>query len=206
MKKILTAILFTAIATGSLAPGVAFSEPVNSINLGLGGIVQTMPHCKAKVYIVEYERMISPTTSVLGRASEVSYKFDDKINYTEEGRPRGIDIGARFYPGGNMRGFFITGVLGKWRSDWRFSHNMGRPDQWSGDGTSDSIRASVDIGGRFQIGSSSVSIMPALNFGKFFSSINCEFTSPSSRVGQECKQSSEVIAYMFLGVTAGVGF
>jgi hypothetical protein len=64
----------------------------------------------------------------------------------------------------------------------------------------------VDLGGRFPIGSSPVSIMPALNVGKFFSSTSCDYTAPASRVGTSCSQESEVEYYFFLAVTVGIGF
>jgi hypothetical protein len=105
-----------------------------------------------------------------------------------------------------MKGFFIGGTLGYWTADWTFTHNKGRSDEFLGKGNSDSIRANVDIGGRFPIGSSPVSIMPALNVGKFFSSTSCEYTAPASQVGTSCSQESEVEYYLFLAVTAGIRF
>src|SRR5574341_1108665 len=206
MKRPLMVVLFVAaVAAGVMTPGTVSAEPANSVNLGIGGVVKTMPHCRATVYIVEYEHMLGSKIAVLGRGSEVDYKFDDG-EYLEKGRPRGVDVGARFYPAGGMKGFFIGGTLGYWTADWTFTHNKGRSDEFLGKGNSDSIRANVDIGGRFPIGSSSVSIMPALNVGKFFSSTSCEYTSPASQVGTSCSQESEVEYYLFLAVTAGIRF
>jgi hypothetical protein len=206
MKRPLIVVLFVAaVAAGMMTPGAVLAEPVNSVNIGMGGVIQTMPHCNAKLYIVEYERMLGSTIAVLGRGSEVDYKFDDG-KYREQGRPRGVDIGARYYPAGGMNGFFIGGTLGYWTSDWTFTDNKGRSNEFQGKGKNDSVRANVDIGGRFPIGSSSVSIMPALNIGKFFSSTSCDYTAPASRVGTSCDQKSEVEYYMFLAVTAGIAF
>lgn len=205
MKRLLLVLFVAAIATMVITPGTVFAEPGNSVNLGIGGVVQTMPHCNAKLYIVEYEHMLGSKLAVLGRGSEVDYKFDDG-KYREQGRPRGIDVGARYYPAGGMTGFFIGGTVGYWTADWTFTDNKGRSDEFQGKGNSDSIRANVDIGGRFPIGSSSVSIMPAVNIGKFFSSTSCEYTAPASRVGTSCSQKSEVEYYIFLAVTAGIRF
>jgi len=206
MNRPLMVVLFVAaVAAWVMTPGPVFAEPENSINLGIGGVVQTMPHCRATLYIVEYEHMIDSKIAVLGRGSELHYKFDDGA-YLEDGRPRGVDIGARYYPAGGMHGFFIGGTLGYWTADWTFTHNKGASDEYLGKGTSESIRANVDIGGRFPIGSSSVSIMPALNFGKFFSSTSCDYTAPASRVGTPCSQKTEVEYYLFLAVTAGIAF
>jgi len=205
MKIVWMGILFLATAASMLIPGGAFAEPVNSVNLGIGGVIRLMPHCKANVYFAEYEHLVNPKIAVLGRASEVSYKFDDGTYY-EKGRPKGVDLGARFYPAGNMQGFFIGGTLGYWMADWTFARNMGKSNELQGTGDTDSVRLNVDIGGRFPIGSSSVSIMPALNVGKFFSTNACEYTAPASRVGTACSQTTEVTYYVFLAVTAGVAF
>jgi hypothetical protein len=204
-SPLMVVLLVAAVAAGVMTPGTVFAEPANSVNLGIGGVVQTMPHCRATVYIVEYEHMLDSKIALLGRGSEVDYKFDDGT-YFEVGRPRGVDIGARYYPAGGMKGFFISGTLGYWTADWTFTHNKGSSDEFLGKGNTDSIRANVDIGGRFPIGSPSISIMPALNVGKFFSSTSCEYTAPASRVGTPCSQNTEVRYYLFLGVTAGIGF
>jgi hypothetical protein len=185
-----------------------FAEPansMNSINLGIGGVVQTMPHCKADVFIAEYERMFGSKIALLGRISEVDYRFDDG-KYLEEGRPKGVDIGARWYPAGGMKGFFIGGAVGYWMSDWTFTDFKGQPNEVQGRGDSDSIRVSLDIGGRFPIGSSSFSIIPALNVGRFFPSTTCEYTSPASKVGTSCSQRTEVENYLVLSVLAGIKF
>jgi hypothetical protein len=205
MKRLVAALFAAAVAAGVTAPGPVFAEPANSVNLGIGGVVQTMPHCRATLYLAEYEHMLGSKIAVLGRGSEVDYKFDDG-NYREHGRPRGVDVGARFYPAGGLQGFFIGGTLGYWTSDWIFTQNKGMPDELQGKGNSDSVRANVDIGGRFPIGSSSVSIMPAVNIGKFFSSTSCEYTGPASQVGTSCSQKTEVEFYVFLAVTVGIAF
>ncbi len=206
MKRPLSVVLFVAaVAAGLMTPGTLFAEPANSVNLGIGGVVQTMPHCKSIVFIVEYEHLLDSKIAVLGRVSEVNYKYDSG-RYLEEGKPKGIDVGARFYPAGGMKGFFIGGTVGYWMSDWTFTHYKGGSNEWQGKGDTDSIRANVDIGARFPIGSSSVSIMPALNIGRFFSSNSCEYTSPASRVGTSCSENPEVVNYLFLAVTAGMSF
>jgi hypothetical protein len=205
MKGLVIVLLVVAVAAGVMTPGSVVAEPESSVNLGLGGVIQTMPHCKAYVYFVEYEHMLSPTVALLGRGSEVRYRFDNN-EYLEQGRPKGIDVGARYYPAGGMKGFYISGTVGYWMADWTFTHNKDRADQFQGRGDNDSIRANLDIGGRFPIGSSSVSIMPSFNIGRFFPSSSCEYTAPSTLVGTACSQKSEVQNYMFLAVTMGMGF
>ncbi len=206
MKRPLMVVLFVAVvAAGAMIPGAVFAEPLNSVNLGMGGVVQTMPHCNAKLYIVEVEHLLGTKIAVLGRGSEVDYKFDDG-EYREKGRPKGVDLGARYYPAGGMKGFFLGGTVGYWKADWTFIHNKGLSDEYQGKGENDSVRVNVDLGGRFPIGSSPVSVMPAINIGKFFSSTSCDYTAPASLVGTPCSQKSEVEYYFFLAVTVGIGF
>jgi hypothetical protein len=206
MKRALMIVLFVGVvAAAVMTAGSACAEPTNSVNLGYGGVVQTLPHCRLNIYIVELEHMLNSKIAVLGRGSEVQYWSDDG-KYLEQGRPWGVDIGARYYPAGGMKGFFIGGTVGYWTSDWTFTDNKGRFNEVQGKGNSESLRANVDIGGRFQIGSSPVSIMPAFNFGKYFSSTSCQYTGPLSRIGRDCGQETEVEFYTFVAVTVGIGF
>jgi len=199
-------LFFVVVAAGTTSTGTAFAGPVNAINLGIGGVVQTMPHCKATVYLAEYEHMLDPKIAVLGRVSDIDYRFDDG-KYLENGRPRGVDIGARYYPAGGMKGPFIGGTVGYWKTDWTFTDDKGASLESQGKGESRAIRANVDIGARFPIGSTSVSIMTALHVGRFFSSTTCEYTAPASRAGTTCSQEGEVSAYYgFLVVLVGIGF
>jgi hypothetical protein len=206
MKKLLMSVLFVAsVFTGAMKPETLFAEPVSSLNLGIGGVVQTMPHCKATVFIAEYEHMLGPKIALLGRVSEVDYKFDDG-KYVEQGRPKGVDIGARYYAAGGLKGFFLGGSLGYWMADWTFTDFEGQPNEVQGKGDSNSVRVNLDMGWRFPIGSSSFSIMPALNVGRFFPNTTCEYTSPASKIGTSCSQRTEVTNYLFLSVLAGIGF
>ncbi len=205
MKRAMVVVLFVvAVAWGMTTPGTVLAEPANSVNFGIG-LSNVLPHCKATVYIVEYEHMLGSKISALGRVSEVHYTFDDG-EHVEDGRPKGADIGARYYFSGGMKGFFVGGSLGYWRTDWTFIHNKNTSFEFQGKAHSNSARVNVDIGARFPIGSSSVSIMPALNLGRYFSSTSCEFTAPASRVGTACHEDSEVTFYAFLAVTAGIAF
>jgi hypothetical protein len=207
MKRRLVLVLFAVVvAAGVMSPENVFAEPENSFNLGFGGLPELMPHCRANVYVVEYERMLGPKIAFLGRGGEVNYKFDNG-NYVEEGRPKGIDVGVRYYPGGSgMKGLFFSGTLGYWKWDWRFTDDKGLAIETQGKGDSMAIRADLDIGGRFPIGSSSVSLMPALHIGRFFTSNSCEYTAPASQVGTSCNKDTEIKYYTFLSVSVGIGF
>jgi hypothetical protein len=207
MKRPLVLVLFVVvIAAGAIAPRTLFAEPENSVDLGFGGLPQLMPHCRANVYVVEYERMIGPNIAVLGRGGEVNYRFNNG-NYVEEGRPKGIDVGVRYYSASSgMKGLFFSGTVGYWKWDWRFTDNKGMAIESQGTGDSKAIRADLDIGGRFPIGSSPVSIMPAFHIGKFFTSNSCEYNAPASRVGTSCSKDTEIKFYMFLALSVGIGF
>lgn len=207
MKRPLVLVLFVVVvAAGVMSPGTLFAEPANSVNLGVGAASYILPHCKASVFLVEYERMLGSKIAVLGRGGGVDYKFDNGT-YREEGRPKGIDVGMRYYlAGGGMQGLFIGGALGYWVWDWTFTADKGMTFESQGNGDTKAIRADVEIGGRFPIGSSPVSIMPALHIGKFFTSNSCEYTAPASRVGTSCSKDTEIGFYGFLAVSVGIGF
>jgi hypothetical protein len=206
LKRPMVLVLFVVVvAAGVMTPGTVFAEPASSVNLGVGGASHVLPHCRASVFLVEYERMLDSKIAVLGRVSGVNYKFDNGT-YVEEGKPRGIDVGVRFYPAGGMKGLFIGGALGYWVWDWSFTDDKGRPSESQGNGDTKAIRADVEIGGRFPIGSSTVSILPAVHIGKFFTSNSCEYTAPASLVGTSCSKDTEIEFYGFLALSVGIMF
>ncbi len=171
MKRSAAQFLIPVVLLANIS-SAARAEPANSVNLGLGGIIHTMPHCYAKVYTAEYEHLVTPTIALLGRASEVHYRFDNG-QYFETGKPRGLDLGARYYPAGNMQGFYVGGTLGYWKADWSFIQYQNKPYQFNGQAQSNSARLNFDIGDRIRIGGTNFSIMPEVNFGKFFSTSSC---------------------------------
>lgn len=203
MKNSLAQCLVLAIG-GTMAQGASGTEPANSINFGLGGL-NAMPHCKARVYTLEYEHRFTPTIAILGRGSGVFYTSDDD-DYLEDGRLRGVDVGVRYYQAGQLQGFYTGGSLGYWQGDWTFTQHRGTPSQWDGEADSDSLRVNVDLGYRIPLRNTNVSIMPEINLGKFFSSSACEYIAPASQIGAPCHVKSVVDAYIFAGVTIGVTF
>lgn len=178
------------------------AESMDSINFGYGGI-NPLPHCDTKIYIIEYEHLYTPSIAVLGRGSVVNYKFDDG-SYQENGKIRGLDIGARYYGAANMQGFFAGGSLGYWGGHWPFIRDMNRPTESQGSAQTHSFRLNFDIGDRIPIQIMNISIIPEVNLGKFFSSNSCEYTTPASRIGTQCNQKSEVDYYLFVGIVIGV--
>ena len=207
MRRPMLIVLFIAVVVaGVMAPGIVSAETKNSVNLGVGGLIA--PDLTASAFFVEYERMIGSRIAVLGRGGGVNYTFDNDT-YREEGKPKGVDIGVRAYPGGDgaMKGLFVGGAIGWWKTDWTFIDDQGKSYESHGKGDSSAIRADLEIGGRFMLGNSPVSLMPAFHLGHFFSSSNsCSYTAPASRVGTTCDKTSEVGFYSFLVVTVGIGF
>ncbi|HEY0634552.1 MAG TPA: autotransporter outer membrane beta-barrel domain-containing protein [Gammaproteobacteria bacterium] len=203
MKSSLAQSLILVIA-GTLSQGVFGAEPANSLNFGFGGL-NPMPHCEARVYTLEYEHRITPTMVILGRGSGVNYTDDDS-DYLEDGRLRGIDIGARYYRAGRMQGFYTGASLGYWENDWTFIENRNTANPLKGDADTEALRLNIDVGYRFPIRDTNISIMPEVNIGKFFSSSSCDYTEPASLVGSACDQNSDVEAYLFAGVSLGVAF
>lgn len=179
-------------------------ESKDSINLGYGGI-NPMPHCHAEVYNIEYEHQLTQTFSILGRGSRVNYKDDDE-EYQEDGKLRGLDVGTRYYFTGDMHGFFAGGSLGYWTDHWTSIGDKNRLAEWRDKASSKSLRVNADVGYRFPIPNTNISIIPQLNFGKFFSSSTCEFTAPSSRVTTPCSETSVVNYYLFIGAAVGIAF
>lgn len=184
--------------------GASAADNQNSINFGIGGL-NPMPHCEATIYTVEYEHRYSPTLALVGRGSTVDYTDDDD-DYLEDGTLKGVDIGVRYYRSGRMQGFYTGGSLGYWTGDWTFTDNRNTPAQREGDADSHSVRLNIDLGYRFPIRDTNISIMPEVNLGKFFSSSSCDYTAPASLVDASCDQESDVDLYIFAGVNVGVAF
>lgn len=203
MKSYLAQFLFLVIA-GTMALGASGAEFADSVNLGIGGL-NPMAHCNAKVFIIEYEHQLTPVTAFVGRGSGVNYRYNDG-HYLEDGRLRGVDFGARYYPAGGMQGFFVGGGLGYWSEGRTFIQYQNTPSQYQGKASSYAPRLNVDVGDRIPIRGTSVSIMPEVNLGKFFSPSSCEITAPASQVGMPCSRKSEVNYYVFAGVAVGVAF
>lgn len=203
MKTLLAQSLVLAIA-GTLARGVSGAEPANSLNFGIGG-PNPMPHCEARIYTIEYEHRLTPTMVILGRGSGVNYTDDDS-DYLEDGKLRGVDIGARYYRAGRMQGFYSGVSLGYWENDWTFIKNRNTTNPLEGEADSHSVRLNVDLGYRIQLRDTNISIMPEVNLGKFFTSTSCDYTAPASLVGTPCDQNSDVEGYLFAGVSLGVAF
>lgn len=180
------------------------AEGASSINLGVGGL-NPMPHCEATTYTIEYEKSFTPNISLLGRGTGVDYRSDDD-DHLEDGKLRGIDLGIRYYYAGQMQGFYSGGSLGYWEEDWTFTQNRNDPVEWKGDANSDAVRLNVDLGYRYALPGSNISIMPEVNLGKFFSSSSCEYTSPPSQVGSKCDEESVVNYYIFAGINVAVAF
>ncbi len=184
-----------------LAPWAVGAERADSLNLALGGL-NPMPHCNATVYVAEYEHSLTPTLAILGRGSGVEYKFNNG-SYLEDGRLRGIDIGARYYPAGGMRGWFMGANIGRWKGDWTFTQYQNTPIQWQGTARSNSVRLNFELGDRIPLNGTNISIMPEVDVGKFFATRSCQATAPASQSGQACEQKSEVNVYIFFGVAVG---
>ena len=182
--------------------GAWAADTQNSINFGLGGL-NPMPHCDATIYTIEYEHRFSPKMAVVGRGSRVDYTSDDD-DYLEDGTLKGVDIGVRYYSSGRFQGFYTGGSLGYWTGDWTFTQHRRTPAQREGDADSHSLRLNIDLGYRFPIRDTNISLMPEVNLGKFFSSSSCVYTVPASQISAPCGQESDVDLYIFAGVNVGI--
>lgn len=202
-SRMLARAVSVALLLGMFAlPAVATAEPANSINLMGAGLVG--PDLSASVFGLEYERLLNDSLSIMGRFANLDYKYDDDV-YEEDGDGSGFDVGVRFYPGGNgMRGFFLGGNVGFWSTDWTWidDKDTGSPSQ--GDGTTDSFKVEFEVGGRFPLGSETVSLMPAAHIGSFVGQDSeCRQTQPTAGT---CTEESEVGFYVLRGLSLGIAF
>ena len=206
MKTCSALFFFMVVAVCMMTHGTSYAEAKNSINIGAGGMVG--PDTSASAFTVEYERLLGSRVAIFGRGGSVRYTYDDGY-YVEEGDPKGFDIGVRAYPmgSGGLKGFFVGGAIGFWSSEWTFTDDKGYSYETRGKGDSKAVRADIEVGGRFNLGSESISLMPAFHIGHFFStSESCSYTYPSARVGTNCGKESEVGLYGFFALSLGIAF
>ncbi len=205
MKRIMVLVfgaLFVLAVTALPAPASAAQD--NSINIG--GVGLAGPDLSASAFLVEYERHLGSGMSVFGRVGVLDYSFDDGW-YKEDGDGPGFDIGIRKYMGsGTMKGFYLGGTVGIWTTSWTFTdadYSTFSP-YYSGKGDTTALKVDLEIGGRFPLGSSPVSLMPSFHLGNFF---NVDSTCTSTSVpGADCGNEGEVGFYGLLGLSVGIAF
>jgi hypothetical protein len=190
---VLAAGLLTALPVSALA------QNKNSINVTVAGAAAA--DTTASAFLLEYERLITPKLSVLGRGTFLKYKYDDSV-YVEDGKGTGIGLGVRFYPSGQgMKGFYVGGVIGTFASKWDFTDDKGTAAQTQGEGDSFG-----EVGYRFLLGQH-VTLTPAFNFGSWIGGdSNCDYTAPPSRVGTTCDKESELGFYGTISLSLGIAF
>jgi hypothetical protein len=185
-------------------PGPAFAALDNSINIGAVGVIG--PDLSASAFLMEYERHLGGGMSVFGRVGVLDYSFDDGW-YKEDGNGPGFDVGIRKYMGGRgMKGFYLGGTLGIWKTDWTFTDtNYGSGSiYYSGKGDSTSLKVDLEVGGRFPLGSSPVALMPSFHVGHYF---NIDSTCTSTSVpGADCGNEGKVGFYGVFGLSMGIAF
>lgn len=204
MKRLVVVLFGVLLSTALTAfPGSAFAKD-NSINVG--GVGMVGPDLSASVFLVEYERLMGNGISMFGRLGSLDYDFDDGW-YKEEGDGPGFDIGMRKYMGGDrMKGFYIGMTIGLWWTEWTYTDTDYAPSSqyYSGEGESTAVKVDFEVGGRFPLGESSVSLIPSFHIGNFFS-IDDTCTS-TSVPGADCGAESEVGFYGVFGLALGIGF
>jgi len=205
MKNIIALVCGVLFALVVMAlPGPVSAAQDNAINIGGLGLVG--PDLSASAFIVEYERHLGSGMSVFGRVGVLDYSFDDGW-YKEDGDGPGFDIGIRKYMGSNrMEGFYLGGTVGIWTTSWTYTDTdySTFSQYYSGKGDTTSLKVDLEVGGRFPLGSSPVSLMPSFHLGNFFSIDN---TCTSTVVaGADCGNESEVGFYGLLGLSVGIAF
>jgi len=156
---------------------------------------------KATVVMVEYERLISPRLSVYGRGSRLSYKFDDGNNL-EDGKGNGLGAGVRFFPAGGLKGFYVGGGVGAFKSKWDWTDDKGKAFQTQGKGETSSIQWGGEVGYRFNLGSQRVALTPSFNFGSWLGGDD----KCTNSNGTPCSKESELGFYAVISVALGIAF
>ena len=205
MKLLEIKKLACALAGASLlaASGGALAQDAkNSINLVVGG-VPPIYYVKATVVMLEYERLITQKISVFVRGSSLKYTYDDD-QYEEKGDGRGIGAGARFFPKGGLRGFYVGGAVSTFKSTWDWIDDKGTSFTSRGDGESTSIQWGAEVGYRFNLGRH-VSLTPAANIGSWLGADStCNKTSPAP--AGPCDKESQLGFYAAVSVALGIAF
>jgi outer membrane autotransporter protein len=197
--------LACSLAVGGLLAALsegAFAQD-NSVNISAGGVAGG--DLSATVLMLEYERLMGQHVSVFGRVSSLDYKFDDGT-YVEDGKGTGIGVGLRYWPTSPMKGLYIGGAVGYFKSDWDFIDDKGRTFESRGTGESKAIQWGAELGYRFKL-SKNVSLTPALNVGSWVGTDDsCRYTAPASRVGTACSKESQLGFYAVGSVSLGIAF
>jgi hypothetical protein len=205
MKRIIVLVCGLLFALSVMAiPGPVRAAQDNSINIGGLGVVG--PDLSASAFFVEYERHMGSGMAVFGRVGVLDYSFDDGW-YKEDGDGPGFDVGIRKYMGSNsMKGFYLGGTLGIWKTSWTFTDKNYGPGSiyYSGKGDTTSLKVDLELGSRFPLGSSPVALMPSFHVGHYFT---MDSTCTSTSVpGADCGNEGEVGFYGVLGLSVGIAF
>lgn len=204
-RKISEVLLIIVVVAGLMVPGTCFAQAKNSINLGGAGLAGV--NISASVFFLEYERLLVSKLAILGRAGAADYTYDDGT-YVEKGKPQGIDVGVRVYPleDNRMKGFFFGGSAGYWKTDTTWTDDKGKTYETRGETNSKAIRTEAEVGYRFNLGTETISLMPAAHIGHYLSTDeSCKYTS-ANRANQSCDKHSQLGFIAFFSLSLGVAF
>jgi len=201
VRSIAAAVLLAALPCSALA-----QDAKNSINIALAAAPGFGDLKSATVLMLEYERLVTSNLSVFGRGSSLKYKWDDD-NYVEDGKGTGLGVGVRFFPSGGLKGFYVGGAVGTFKSKWDWIDEQGKISETRGNGDSSSIQWGGELGYRFNLGGGKVSLTPALNIGSWLGGDNtCTYTAPPAQAGRPCGKESELGIYAVASVSLGIAF
>lgn len=177
----------------------AAEQSVNGGFAMLPGLFDT----EATVFFVEYERVMGDKLTIFGRVGALDYEFNDGW-YAEEGDGPGFDVGLRYYLTDKvLSALYIGGSLGLWTTDWTYADSSWAGTQWfMGKGDSTAVKIEFEVGYRFQIPNTPVSVIPTFRTGTYLS-IDDSCTTLN---GWPCANESEIGIYGVAGVSAGFAF
>ncbi len=175
----------------------------NSVNFlgGAGGGGDST----GSIVAAEYERLLNRTLAVLVRLHSFSYETDNNTWHEKSTGDFGVDFGARAYLfGKGFKGFYLGGNVGfgDVKADWvDKTQPTGSPFR-TGTLSTSYGKIEFDLGGRFPLGTETVSLSPSFHLGSYVGdNSTCTYSN-----GTSCTKSSSIGPYAFFGLTLGVAF
>ena len=159
------------------------------------------PDLGASLFYVEYERLVSPKVSLLGRLARIDYEYDDGV-YVEEGSGPMIEMGVRFYPSENgLRGFYIGGGAGFGSADVDWTDDKGEVYETTGTADVSYFDLNFNLGSKIMLGPN-FHIEPSALIGNWFV-MESDCTRSN---GADCDTDSELGLYAIFALSVGVEF
>ena len=136
----------------------------NAITISAGGAIGGGGSSTS--LLVEYERALSSSIALAGRAGYLSYKYSDDV-YEESGSGPGAQMSVKFYPGDQaLNGFYFGGGLGLWQMSGNWTDD--KDTSWPTKGEVNTANSEIHGELGWRIGEE-VQFAPSIQLGTFLS-------------------------------------